>query len=372
MDFRHFKPNGLTPTCLVGDEDFPYFFFDVEQAYDGSLGGRSTFEVYDEWNQWLWHELGIRGFRMDAVKHFPADFVGALLNSLHEAGIEPPMVVGEHFTGDAMAVKAWIDDVYAAMTADAAAAIAVRAFDFELRWALKNAADDGLYDVRNVFQSGLVDRAGLSGLNVVTFINNHDFRTPEEHLLQRQELAYAYLLTNNRVGLPSVFHPDYYGIDIYGSKHPLRELRPTINVLMAIHRLYITGAPTVDYLNRFGSPYPSDYLSSGPYDHLLYQIQGGIGGRDVIVVINFENQPLRFHHGISTTNAAPGTVFTLIAGRSDYPQPTVETSPGGMVDSLYFDLPAYAFAVYTQGEPLPGTPVLDFVFGDGFESAEKQ
>lgn len=372
MDFRHFKPNGLTPTCLTGEEDFPYFFFDIEQAYDGSLGGRSTLDVYDEWNQWLWHEVGIRGFRMDAVKHFPAAFVGALLNALHAVGIAPPMVVGEHFTGDAMVLKSWIDGVYAAMNPDAASAMTVRAFDFELRSALKQAADDGLYDVRNVFQSGLVDRADMSGLNVVTFINNHDFRTAEEHLLARQDLAYVYLLTNNRIGLPSVFHPDYYGIDIYGPEHPLRSQRPLIDVLMAIHRLYIAGAPVVDYLNRFGTPYPAAYQSSGPFDHLLYQIQGGSGGRDVIVVINFENQPLRFNHGISTANAPPGTQFNLIAGRSDFPQPTVEISPGGVVDFLYFDVPAYAFAIYVQGEPLPGTPVLDRVFGDSFENAQSK
>ncbi|MDV7399175.1 hypothetical protein RZS08_47635, partial [Arthrospira platensis SPKY1] len=97
-----------------------------------------------------------------------------------------------------------MDGVYAAMTPGASSAIQVRAFDFELRQALKNACDNGLYDVRNIYTQGMVDRTGMNGANVVTFANNHDYRTVGEHILNRQMLAYAYILTNNRIGLPSV------------------------------------------------------------------------------------------------------------------------------------------------------------------------
>jgi hypothetical protein len=352
MNFRHFKPNGVNSTCMVGDEEFPFFFFDVEQAYNGSAGGQSTRQVYDDWNKWLWNTVGIRGFRMDAVKHFPASFVGQLLNDLHAAGINPPMVVGEHFTSNAGILKAWIDAVYAAMTPGASGAIQVRAFDFELRQALKNACDDGFFDARHIFNSGLVDGAGASGFNSVTFLNNHDFRTPGEHILNRQMLAYAYILTNNRVGLPSVFYPDYYGVDIYGPGNPLTAQQAAIDELMAIHKDYITGATFVDYLNRFGTPYNSAYLQSGPYDLLLYQIQGGVGGKDVIVAINFENQPLRVNHTINTANAPLGTQFDLVAGQANYPNPIVENSPNGIPNSLYFDLPAYSYAVFLQGEQI--------------------
>ncbi len=352
MNFRHFKPNGVNPTCMTGDEEFPYFFFDVEQAYDGSMGGQSTRQVYDAWNQWLWNSLGIRGFRMDAVKHFPAWFVAQLLNDLHAAGIDPPMVVGEHFTVSAAALKNWIDAVYAAMTPSAASAIQVRAFDFELRAALKQACDNGLYDTRNIFQSGLVDGAGMSGLNSVTFINNHDYRTPGEHILNRMMLAYAYILTNNRIGIPSVFHPDYYGINIYGPSHPIPSLQTEIDQLMQVHKNHITGAPTVHYLNRFGTTYNSAYLQSGPFDLLLYQIQGGPSGKDVIVAINFENQPLRVNHEINTTNAPLGTQFNLIAGQANFNNPVVENSPNGVPNSLYIDLPAYSYAVFLQGSPI--------------------
>ena len=348
MTFRHFKPNGVNPTCMTGDEEFPFFFFDVEQAYDGSQGGESTRTVYNEWNQWLWEEVDIRGFRMDAVKHFPAWFVGQLLNDLHNAGKNPPMVVGEHFTTDAGVLKGWIDAVYQEMTPSAASNINVRAFDFELRAALKQAADNGLYDVRNIFNSGLVDGEGMSGVNAVTFVNNHDYRTVGEHILNRQMLAYAYILTNNKIGLPSVFYPDYYGVDIYGPTNPLEQQQEKIDELMKVHKDFIFGATFVDYLNRFDTPYTSAYLQSGASDHLLYQLQGGNEDRDVIVVINFENQALRVNHQINTANTPLGTQYRLVAGDANYKTLVVENSSNGISNSLYFDIPAYSYAVFVE------------------------
>jgi len=349
MNYLNFKPNGSQFTCMTGDEEYPYFFFDVEQTHP------TTGTAYRDWNKFLWDSVGIRGYRMDAVKHFPAWFVGALLNEMHAAGMNPPMVVGEHFTSFAPTLKGWVDAVYNSMNSEARNAIAVRAFDFELRQALKNACDDGLYDVRNVFDAGLV-AAGASGFNSVTFINNHDYRTPGEHILNRMMLAYAYILTNNKVGLPCVFYPDYYGVDIYGPSNPIASLQTQINQLMQVHKDYIAGATFVDYLNREGTPYNSAYLQSGPYDLLLYQIQyGPVPGKDVIVAINFENQPLRVNHTINTARAPLGTQFNLAAGTANYTTPVVENSPNGIPNSIYLDLPAYSYAVFVQGALLPVT-----------------
>lgn len=348
MNYLNFKPNGVQPTCMSGDEEFPFFFFDVEQTHP------TTGTTFRDWNNWLWDNVGIRGFRMDAVKHFPAWFVSALLNELHAAGKNPPMVVGEHFTSDAGVLKGWVDAVTANMTPSAVNDINVRAFDFELRQALKEACDNGFYDVRNIFQQGMVDGAGANSFNVVSFVNNHDYRTLGEHILNRQLLAYAYILTNNRVGLPSVFHPDYYGIDIYGPANPLAAQKTAIDELIQVHKDYIAGAPFIDYLNRFSTPYGSNYQQSGAFDHLLYQIQGGVAGKDVIVVINFEGQPLRFNHTINTANAPLGTIFDLVAGTANLTNPVVENNPfNGLPNSLFFDIPAYSYAVFVQGSLVP-------------------
>lgn len=350
MHWPNFKPNGTQPTCLAGDEDYPFFFLDVEQGFP------STGATYRDWNAWLWDSLGVRGLRMDAVKHFPAWFAGLLLEELHASGRTPALVVGEHFTNDSLAVKGWIDAVTASMSPAARAAIPVRAFDFELRDALKRACDDTLHDARYVFSSGLVDRAGASGFQVVTFANNHDFRTPGEHLLARSELAYAYLLTNNRIGLPCVFLPDYDGLDIYGAAHPIPELRESIDRLMWVQRTFIAGATQVEYLNRFGTPRASAWLQGGPYDALVYQLRGGIGGRDVVVAINFEGHTLRANHELDVTSAPMGTRFGLAAGSALSAHPRLETSPNGIANSLYLELPPWSYAVFVEDYVEPPLP----------------
>ncbi|MBP8239705.1 MAG: T9SS type A sorting domain-containing protein, partial [Saprospiraceae bacterium] len=353
MNYLNFKPNGSQFTCMTGDEEYPYFFFDVEQAHS------TTGTAYRDWNKFLWDTVGIRGYRMDAVKHFPPWFVGALLNEMHAAGMNPPMVVGEHFTSFAPALKSWVDGVYNSMDMSARNAISVRAFDFELRQALKDACDNGLFDVRNIYQSGLVGNPAtlMNGNNAVTFVNNHDYRTSSEHILNRMMLAYAYILTNNKIGLPCVFYPDYYGVNIYGPSNPIPAMQSQIDQLMQVHKNYIAGATFVDYLNRNGTPYGSAYLQSGPYDLLLYQIQyGPVPNKDVIVAINFENQPLRVNHTINTFRAPVGTQFNLIAGTANTPAPVVEAnSPNNIPNSIYLDIPAYSYAVFVQGAILPVT-----------------
>ncbi|MBK9791518.1 MAG: hypothetical protein IPP60_00010 [Sphingobacteriales bacterium] len=140
------------------------------------------------------------------------------------------------------------------MDDDTKAAINVRVFDFALRNNLEQACDAFGYDVRNVFNSGIVDGAGGSGFNVVTFINNHDFRDPGQPVDNDPILAYAYILTNNKIGIPCVYFSDYYS--------PLN-LRCQINGLMEAHRRYIYGATQVDYLSRYSSPYFANYISGG-------------------------------------------------------------------------------------------------------------
>ncbi|MEY2747462.1 MAG: hypothetical protein RL112_2504 [Planctomycetota bacterium] len=353
MDRANFKPNGLQPTCLAGDEDYPYFYFDVEQAQP------STGLAYRDWNAWLWSALGIRGWRMDAVKHYPAWFAGLMLEELHASGRTPTLAVGEHYTFDAVAVKGWIDAASGAMSPAARAAIPVRAFDFELRQSLKRACDDPAQDARQVFQSGLVDRAGASGYNAVAFLNNHDFRTSGEHLLQRAHLAYAYILLNNRVGLPCVFLADYDGTDIYGPSAPLPGLKVEIDRLLELHRLHAHGA-SVEYLNRYGTPRASSWLESGPQDALFFQLRGGPGGRDMLVAINFEGARLRANHQIDTASAPSGSRFALAAGTANHVAPVVETSPGGLVGSVYLDLPPWSYAVWVE-EPEPPTA---YCFGE--------
>jgi len=133
------------------------------------------------WTKWQWSNVGIRGFRMDAVKHFLISFTSDVLNSMHGSGYDPGLVVGEFYDGNPWNLKYWIDQVNAGLNSSTKASY-TPPFDFSLRWTLKAACDDFGTDARNIFNSSMVDAAGVSPFNAVTFVGNHDFRDPGQYI----------------------------------------------------------------------------------------------------------------------------------------------------------------------------------------------
>jgi len=332
MNFSNFKPNG-NPTNLGGDWDTMLFFYDYDQ------GNNDTAEKLIQWSKWLWQNVGIRGLRMDAVKHFNPAFVGRLLDSLHTAGINPPMVVGEFYDDSTPLLKNWNDQVRANMSPSALAAIDVRVFDFGLRRALKDASDLFGYDVRNVFNAGLVDGAGASPFSSVTFVNNHDFRDEGQPIYNDPLLGYAYILTNNRVGLPCIFYPDYYGVTLPHGPDDI--LKPDLDQLMAIHRSFIVGASSHRYINRFGTPDAITYHTGFPNTTLLYQLSGGgTPATEVVVAINYAGESLDVSFPVQ--NIPNGTVLFDKTGKSLTPEVTVE---GGRVRAV---IPARSYAIFQK------------------------
>lgn len=325
MNHTNFKPNG-NPTCLCGDWDYMYFFYDYDQTVP------STRDTLFAWTRWMWSNAGMRGLRMDAVKHFTPEFVGDLLDNLHANGMNPGMVVGEWFDSNSYILKDWVEDVKGYMDAGTQAAIKPRVFDFALRDALEKACDLYGYDARNVFTASLVDAQGVSGDYAVTFVNNHDFRDPGQPVDNDPILAYAYTLTNNQLGVASVFYPDYYG-----------SLKGKIDQLIEIHKNYIYGASSRDYLSRLGTPYSATYTGGYPNTTLLYQLRGAVSGRDVIVAINFAGEQLKVTHGVNTTSLPVGATLIDAVGHSTTATLTVNAS-----NQVYLELPARSYAVWIE------------------------
>ncbi len=338
MDYTYFKPNG-NPTQLNGDFDWMWFFYDYDQT-----NVQKTIDTLNVWSKWLWEDVGIRGFRMDAVKHFSPEFTGDLMDYLHDEGIDPGMVVGEFFDGNPSILNNWVNAVQASMDSDTKAAIDMRVFDFSIRNALKDACDNPGADVRGVFNSGLVNGVGASSNNVVTFVNNHDFRDAGQPVQNDPMLAYTYLLTNNQIGLPCVYYPDYFGDVIPNA--PVLNLKAEIDALLALHKNYIFQSNAVDYLNQFGNGYTSNFLSGSTDKTLLYQLSGGIGGKEVIVAINFSNDILKVDHGVNMTNLSVGDTLYDALGNSNFPFAIISNSFANAANEIYVELPPKSYSVW--------------------------
>ena len=84
------------------------------------------------WAKWNCQTLGIKGFRLDAVKHFPADFVGDMLDYLHDNGIDLDLIVGEWYSTNTGELKGWVNNVLASMNDGTKAAMQPKIFDFAL------------------------------------------------------------------------------------------------------------------------------------------------------------------------------------------------------------------------------------------------
>lgn len=333
MDYNYFRPNG-NPTSLSGDQDGMWFFYDYDQSK------QETIDTLQEWSKWLWEDVGIRGYRMDAVKHFPSSFTGNLMDYLHYQGINPGIVVGEYFDTNAGTLKGWVDGVLNEMDNDTKNAISVRAFDFSLRKALKDACDAFGYDARDIFNAGIVDGAGGSGFQAITFLNNHDYREEFDPPVQNDPiLGYAYLLTNNQVGLPCIFYPDYYGTNIPHA--PNESLKEELDDLLQIHKVYINGSTGRDYLSRHSTPYFQNITNNLHSTTVFYQIMGTPSGNDIIVAINFAGETLDMTHGVNVNANLPnGTILTDLTGTSNTATTTVT---GG---NITVSIPARSYAVF--------------------------
>ncbi|MBL0046694.1 MAG: hypothetical protein IPP32_01145 [Bacteroidetes bacterium] len=314
MSKLNFKPNG-NPTCLCGDFDSPDFYYDYDQNVP------ATRDTLFEWIKWMWTGVGARSFRVDAVKHFSPQFVGDMLDFLHTNSIDPPLYIGEFFDYNPAVLKGWVDNVKSNMNAATQAAIKPAVFDFSLQGALRDACDAFGYDARTIFTSGIVDGAGGNAENAGTFVNNHDFRMASQAVDNDRMLAYAYILTNNKVGTPSVYYTDYYDTanNSQGNKNK-------IDKLIEINRKYINNSANRDYLNRFGTPYAANFISGASANSLIYQLSGGTAGcaqnKDAIVAINFSGLQLKVDQQVNTGggfNLAIGDTLIDILGNSSFP-----------------------------------------------------
>ena len=200
-------------------DDFP---FGRELAPINAKPHHYVFDGLIAASDWLTRALDAQGYRLDDVKGLSTDFLLPYLNSEAMAGM---FAVGEFFDGNRLLVNQWIFNPRGTQGRP-------NAFDFPLKFLLTSMCNNpGRFNMADLDHAGLV---GISPLNAVTFVENHDTDLQNsQKIVTNKLLGYAYILTSE--GYPSVFYKDYStDPGCYG-------LRPQLDNLIWIHEILASG-----------------------------------------------------------------------------------------------------------------------------------
>ena len=243
-------------------------------------------------SDWLTRGLDVQGYRLDDVKGLSTDFLRPFLESRSMAG---KFAVGEFFDGNRQLVNAWIFNPLGMQGR-------CNAFDFPLKFTLNAMCNNpGRFDMSILDHVGL---AGMSPMNAVTFVENHDTDlSPSDNIVINKALAYAYILTSE--GYPCVYYRDYStDPDCYG-------LKPHIDNLIWIHEKLAAG-PTQQRWKDF-NVFAYERLGGS---HLLVGLNNDPGGPRTITVATGVGPRVTLHdytgHALDTiTDANGNATFTI-------------------------------------------------------------
>jgi hypothetical protein len=271
------------------------FAFGRELAPINARPPRYVFDNLVAAGDWLTRALDAQGYRVDDVKGLSTDFLFPFLTSKSMAG---KFAVGEFFDGNRTLVNDWIFNPHG-MRGRASA------FDFPLRFILAAMCNNpGRFNMADLDHAGL---AGISPLNAVTFVENHDTDL-NEPVVTNKILAYAYILTSE--GYPAVFYKDY-------STDPgCFGLKPQIDNLIWIHEVLASGAT----LQRWKVFNVFAYERMGGA-HLLVALNNDPGGPHTIRVdtgfgTNVGLHDFTGHAGDVATDGSGAVTLTVPANRN--------------------------------------------------------
>jgi len=154
------------------------------------------------WGVWVAKELGLKGFRMDAVQHFSETFTAHWVDKLRTECGDDMFVVGEYWIADRERLTKWLGLMGHKFSV----------FDAPLVYNFSTISTSEKADLRKVFDGSLIQ---VEPYNAVTLVMNHDTQ-PGQTVETKIEgffkpLAYSLILL--RVdGYPCLFYGDLYGM----------------------------------------------------------------------------------------------------------------------------------------------------------------
>ncbi|KAI9106251.1 Maltohexaose-producing amylase [Phlyctochytrium arcticum] len=271
LQWRHFHFTGIDFNAankrqgiyrILGDGKYWSDHVDDENGNYDYLMGADIDTAHPEvdkdlkdWAVWVTKELGLSGFRLDAVKHIDAHFMADLLEHVRkntELG-NNLFAVAEYWKNSMKDLEEYLDVHNWKLSL----------FDVPFHFNLAEASQKGKdYDMRKIFDGTLVQ---AHPMHAVTFVNNHDTQ-PGESLASWvlhwfQPLAYALTLLR-RDGYPCVFYGDIYGI---GGENPVpASAAPAIRNIMKA-RVHFAYGDQDDY---FDHPQTIGWVRRGEPGHL--------------------------------------------------------------------------------------------------------
>ena len=172
-------------------------------------------EDITKWGEWMIKEVGVNGFRLDAVQHFSYRFTRDWIQKVNAAsesndGGKSAFVVGEVWTGEVTRLQKWLDAVQHPNGPQVYAYDAPLVYNFsrvseDLRMKSRNT------DLRTIVRDSLLERRPKAA---VTLVTNHDTQPGQAcytpMLRDLKPLWYAFILLTDQ-GYPCVFWGDLYG-----------------------------------------------------------------------------------------------------------------------------------------------------------------
>ncbi|KAF7185697.1 Glucan 1,4-alpha-maltohexaosidase [Pseudocercospora fuligena] len=178
-----------------GNADY-MMFADVDYSHP------ETQEDVKNWGEWIVNEVGLKGFRLDAVQHFSERFTNDWVEHVRSKCGDDIFMVGEFWTGDTDNMVKWLDAMNRKFSL----------FDAPLLYNFNRLSTTPDADLRTVFDNSLTKR---DPVNAVTVVMNHDTQ-PGQTMDTKVEgffkpLAYALILLQD-AGYPCLFYGDLYGM----------------------------------------------------------------------------------------------------------------------------------------------------------------
>jgi alpha-amylase len=299
-DWNSFHPSRFEQVMVEGENyaGFPHLCHRNPDVY------RAIFD----YARMLIEELGFDGFRFDFAKGFGAWMIGVLAKYRYvKDGNEfTPFVVAELWSGSEE-IGAWIDRVNS-MTDNQ-----ISAFDFPLRYKLKDVCDTLNYDLRKLTDDGAVVAA--RPMHATTFVDNHDMG--DNAVVNDKMLAYSYILVHE--GYPCVFWYDYYNNGLGRGGTP-----NGIDALMQVHHQNAGGDsqilhadPDLYIMQRIG--FKSDTVDQPGLIYVLNNLGDKWSGTSVKT--QWPNQKFRPVAWDGHDTAHPDERTTDADGNAEFPAP---------------------------------------------------